>query len=300
MLSNIRLQLSQYRKTAVSLTTLCFLFLTLMSVGFAASRHARVSSATSLGKSYVYKTVDGKQLHLYVLEPKGSSLKLKPTIIFFHGGGWVHGSAWAFETQAHHLADRGMVAVDVQYRLLTPRSRQSPKICVEDAKSAVRWVREHHNELGVNPNMIVESGGSAGGYLAAFATMVPGWNDPHDDLSVSPKADLLALYNPVIDNSPRGFGYKRFGKSYKRYSPYFYTSRSTPPTLIMSGMDDTLIHPDVLKAFKSKLEASGVPCKLVLYPGAKHGFFNHQPFKNETTAVLTSFLEKYGYVHDSR
>lgn len=264
------------------------------SAGIAESWQGKLWGKKPLGKPFLYKTVDGKKLYLYVLEPRQSTAKPEPAIIFFHGGGWVAGHAGQFNPQAEHLANRGMVAIEVQYRLL--KGKSTPQICVEDAKSAVRWVREHSAELGVNPNKIAEAGGSAGGYMAAFATMVPGWNDPKDNLSISPKADLLVLYNPVIDNSPSGFGYKRFGKDYKRYSPYFYTSPLTPPTLIMSGTNDKLIHADVLKEFRNTLEEAGVPCKLILFPGAGHGFFNYQPHLRETTEDLTSFLEKYKYL----
>jgi acetyl esterase/lipase len=265
---------------------------------FAQSWQAKLWGKKPLGKPYVYKRVDGKALHLYVLEPKQENAKAKPAIIFFHGGGWVAGHAGQFNVQAHEAAEGGMIAIEVHYRLLGKDQHASPKVCVEDAKSAVRWVREHATQLGVNPNRIVEAGGSAGGYLAAFATMVPGWNDPHDNLSVSPKADLLILYNPVIDNSHSGYGYKRFGAEYKRYSPYFYITPLAPPMLIMSGTDDKLIHAAVLKTFRDGLLQAGVPCDLILYPGAGHGFFNYPPHLKETTEAMLAFLWKYKYMKE--
>jgi acetyl esterase/lipase len=265
---------------------------------FAQKWQTKLWGKKPLGKAYVYKSVDGQNLHLYVLEPKQGSATAKPAIIFFHGGGWVAGHAGQFNVQAQQVAEGGMVAIEVQYRLLGKDQHASPKICVEDAKSAVRWIREHAGELGVDPNRIVESGGSAGGYLAAFASMVPGWNDPHDDLSVSSKADLLVLYNPVIDNSPSGFGYKRFGAEYKRYSPYFYVTPLTPPMLIMSGTNDKLIHEAVLKTFRDKLQEAGVPCDLILYPGVGHGFFNYPPHLKETTEAMLAFLRKYKYLNE--
>ena len=293
-------QLFQRRRNLVILMVLCLMVAGSATTALAVAKSKHGSHAKALGEAYVYKTVDGNQLHLYVMQPKVSSPKLKPAIIFFHGGGWVALQAGQFNRWAKPLVDRGMVSIEVQYRLLDRHDKVPPKICAEDAKSAVRWVREHHSELGIDPNKIVESGGSAGGYLAAFATMVPGWNDPHDDLSVSSKANLLALFNPVIDNSPSGYGYWRFGESYKRYSPYFYTSKSTPPTLIMSGTDDKLIHASVLKAVREKLEDDGVPCKLVLYKGQSHGFFNHPPYVTETREELMSFLKKYKYIDSSK
>lgn len=226
-------------------------FVTTSSTAEQAHKHLRRKGHPPVGTPYVYKTVDGRKLHLYVLEPADTSSQPHPAIIFFHGGGWVALGPGAFNHQAEYLSARGMVAIEVEYRLLT--GNESPQICVEDAKSSVRWVRSHAGQLSVDPNRIVESGGSAGGYLAAFASMVPGWNDPHDDLKVSAKADLLALYNPVIDNSPTGYGNKRFGTDYKRYSPFFYVTPDTPPTLIQSGSEDRLIHASVLEKLNNDL-----------------------------------------------
>ena len=96
-----------------------------------------------------------------------------------------------------------MVAIDVEYRLIPkPPAMDSPRICVEDAKSAFRWVREHAEQLQVDPNKIVGSGGSAGGYLAGAAALLPVWDDPKDDLSVSAKPNALVLFFPAIAVDP--------------------------------------------------------------------------------------------------
>ena len=156
-----------------------------------------------VGTPMVYKTVDGRPLHLYVSSPPASFTGPRPAIIFFHGGGWTSGSVVQFNTQSLALAARGMVAIDVEYRLIPkPPVMDSPRICVEDAKSAIRWVREHAAQLQVDPNKIVGSGGSAGGYLAGAAALVPEWDDPTDDLSVSAKPNALVLFFPAIAADP--------------------------------------------------------------------------------------------------
>ncbi len=71
-------------------------------------------------------------------------------------------------------------------------------VCCNDTKSAMRWVRSHAAELGIDPERIAASGGSAGGHLAAFASMVEGIDDPADDLKVSPRGNALVLFNPVL------------------------------------------------------------------------------------------------------
>jgi len=250
-----------------------------------------------LGERIIYKTVDGKDLSLYVLQPSQPAVTPHAAIIFFHGGGWVGGPTAQFNYQARYLAARGMAAIQVEYRLIGAHG--TPQVCVEDAKSSVRWVRAHAKSLHIDPDKIAESGGSAGGYLAAFAAMVPGWDDPGDNLQISPRANLLVLFNPVIDNSPSGFGYARFGADYKKYSPFFYASAHTPPTLILSGSADRLIHATALQTFKQSLDKAGVHAKLILYPNVGHGFFNREPYLTQTTQAMADFLHEYGYLENN-
>jgi hypothetical protein len=100
----------------------------------------------------VYKTIKKTKLNLYIYQPcnhkEGQSLS---TIVFFHGGGWGGGHAWQFIPQCKYLAESGMVAISAEYRV---RKRQgvTPFECVSDAKSAIRWVRIHAKELGIDEN----------------------------------------------------------------------------------------------------------------------------------------------------
>ena len=248
-----------------------------------------------VGTPEVYKTVDGKSLHAWVSMPTG-----KPThtaIVFFHGGGWTGGSPTQFYPQAKHLSERGMLVVNVEYRLIAkPPSMESPQKCLEDAKSAIRWVRSHAKEFDIDPNRIVASGGSAGGYLAAATALVPGWNDPSDNLKVSAIPNVLVLYFPVVNTGPEGYDQKRFGQDLHEYSPEAYVSKNMPPTIIEAGAEDKLVPPAVLKDFKSKCDAAGAHCTLNFYPGQGHGFANNEPYNSLTTNEVMHFLESLGYL----
>lgn len=79
------------------------------------------------------------------------------------------------QKQSEYLATRGIVGVRVEYRVTPRRDQGPPTICCADAKSAMRYVRAHVAELGVDPLRIAASGGSAGGHLAAFTGLVRGW-----------------------------------------------------------------------------------------------------------------------------
>src|ERR1035437_19830 len=138
-----------------------------------------------VGEPVVYKKVEGRELKLYLIKPADwKASDRRPGIVFFHGGGWVGGGPSAFNTQGQYLATRGMVCAQVEYRLLRD-PKEPPLVCIQDAKCAMRWVRGHARELGIDPKRIAASGGSAGGHLSAFVGLAKGLDDPQDDLSIS-------------------------------------------------------------------------------------------------------------------
>ncbi|HUX17055.1 MAG TPA: alpha/beta hydrolase, partial [Phycisphaerae bacterium] len=192
---------------------------------------AAKSPKEPVGKPYVYKMVDGRELKLYVVTPPdGKASDKRSAIVFFHGGGWVGGPLSQFNEHSRYLATRGMVAVQVEYRLL--KGKDPPTVCCYDAKSAMRWVRSHAAELGIDPNRIASAGGSAGGHLAALVGMVDGMDNPADDKSVSPKSNAMVLFNPVFDNGPGGWGSDRVGDRYKEFSPVHNVSADDPPAIV--------------------------------------------------------------------
>ncbi|HBO87239.1 MAG TPA: peptidase S9, partial [Verrucomicrobia bacterium] len=115
----------------------------------------------------LYKTTEQTPLNLHVFLPDSVPTgDPRPTILFFFGGGWNSGSPTHFYRQAKHLADRGMIACAAEYRVKS-RDGVQPDSCVMDAKSAMRYLREHASKWNIDPHRIAASGGSAGGHLAA-------------------------------------------------------------------------------------------------------------------------------------
>ena len=121
-----------------------------------------------------YKKTKQADLAIHVhFPPAWKKEDKRPAIAFFFGGGWTSGTVKQFEPQAAYLASRGMVAARTDYRVKS-RHNVTPDACVEDAKSAVRWLRQNAAMLGIDPDRIVASGGSAGGHIAA-CTACPVW-----------------------------------------------------------------------------------------------------------------------------
>lgn len=255
------------------------------------------------GEPYSYKRADGRDLKLYVLKPADwRPTDRRPAILFFHGGSWTKGKPGQFTHHATHLASRGMVAVQAQYRLLNPKSRDTPDACIQDARSAMRWVRSRAPELGINPNHIASAGGSAGGHLAACLGMIEGHDDPRDDLAVPVKPNAMVLFNPIIDVSTNGWepGHKRVGDRYPEYSPIHNITSDTPPTIMFFGTEDTATPVRTIDRFRLAMHQQGVRCEVVLFQGMEHGFFNHgkhggEPFY-QTLLATDVFLTSLGWL----
>jgi acetyl esterase len=249
-------------------------------------------------ETLTYKEVAGKELKLLVDKPEGwKASDQRPAIVFFFGGGWVGGTPEQFRRHSAYFASRGMVGIRVEYRTIPKGDDGPPLVCCADAKSAMRYVRSHVAELGIDPKRLAGSGGSAGGHLAAFTALVDGLDDAKDDKNVSCKPDALVLFNPVFDNGPGEWGNERVRGRFKEFSPAHHITKDAPPTLVFLGDKDNLIPVKVLENYKAKMKTAGVRCDTHIYPGEGHGFFNRQPYLNQTLAEADKFLATLGWLH---
>jgi acetyl esterase/lipase len=238
-------------------------------------------------KEEVYKEVDGLPLKLYLFNPahhqEGSRT---PAVVCIHGGGWSGGSPQLFFPHCRYFASRDMVAFSISYRL-TSREGVTPGDCIEDCKSAVRWIRKNAVRLGVDPDRIAILGDSAGGHLAAcLGVMDRGeFEAPGEDRSVSALGNALLLYNPVVDltrdnllrivpegrplRGEPGLSREEIGR---KVSPLFSIHPGQPPALLMHGLDDTNVAPDQARRFAEAMRQAGNRCDLVLLPKTQHAF----------------------------
>jgi acetyl esterase len=244
-----------------------------------------------------YRKIDSTELKLWIFgdsDPKAP----KPAIVFFFGGGWNGGSPGQFENQARHFAKRGMIAITADYRV---KSRHGVQVaeCVKDAKAAIAWARENAKRLGIDPNKIAASGGSAGGHLAAATGTISGFGGderPNAMILFNPACTLA----PIADWQPGGAGAKlgidRLGVEATVISPAHHIGVHTPPTLILHGKADTTVPYASVVAFESVMKKASRPCKLVGYEGAGHGFFNRGEDYPKTLAEADAFLVELGWI----
>ena len=251
-------------------------------------------------RSEVYKQVGDTSLALHIFEPKNHQPSdARPAIVFFYGGGWNGGTPKQFEAHCRYLASRGMVAITADYRV---KSRQgtSPFECVKDGKSAVRWIRANAKRLGIDAKRVAAGGGSAGGHVAAATGNVPALEEDGEDTKIGSKPDALALFNPVYDNGPKGYGYERVKDRYQEISPLHNIRKGAPPTIVFLGTKDKLIPVSTAELYEKKMKAVGSRCDTHLYEDQPHGFFNKgrsgDKYFRATVTEMDKFLISLGWL----
>ena len=209
-----------------------------------------------------------------------------PTVVFFHGGGWVIGDIDTHDNQCRTLcAEVEAVVLSVGYRL----APEDPfPAAVEDCMAATRWAAEHVAELGGDADRIAVAGDSAGGNLAAVVAQQArdaGGPALAAQLLIYPGTEFETRY-PSEEENGEGYFLTRedmiwFADHYTgdadrtdpRLSPLRASDLSgLPPAVIATGEYDPLR--DQGEAYAEALERAGVPVIKRRYDGLIHGFFD--------------------------
>lgn len=261
----------------------------------------------------VYKEVDGRELKLYIFNPANHKTRANtPAVVCIHGGGWMGGDPSLFFPHARYFAARGLVAFSVQYRL-TSAEGVTVGDCIEDCKSAFRFIRLNAERFGVDPARLAVLGDSAGGHLAACMGVMDEFEAPKEDRSISSFANAMILYNPVVDSTVpelskyvpdrplKGLPGLSRDEIIRRISPLFRVKPGQSPTLIMHGLADTNVPPDQSRRFAKAMQDAGNRCELVLLPKTNHAFVIVHYTAPDAVVVSSirradEFLRSLGYV----
>ncbi len=261
-----------------------------------------------------YAKCGDTELKLYVFQPterkvaEARYLDRRPAIVFFFGGGWRAGNPGQFYAHCRYLSERsGLVAVTADYRV-SSRHESTPQDAVADAKAAIRYVRTNAKRLGVDPDRIIASGGSAGGHLAACTGVVPGFEPK--DAKVSSVPNAMILFNPAVMLAPldgenlldeeklKSIADRTGGKPVE-ISPIHHVRENLPPTLILHGTKDTAVPFATVERFCERMKEAGNDCTVAAYAGRPHGFFNYSRSKEDyvdTIEKVDAFLVRHGYL----
>ena len=244
----------------------------------------------------VYKKIGDRELHLDVFEPKNHQASDKRgCFLVIHGGGWTGGAPPRMYPFAAHYMQQGLVGVSMQYRLHSTKTGVSVFDCVKDARSAVRYIRAHAAEFGIDPQKIIVSGGSAGGHLAVATALFDQVNEESDDLKLSASPNALVLLFPVIDTSKDGYGNAKIGERWKELSPAHNVRPGLPPTIIFHGTGDTVTPFAGAKTFHEAMLKAGNRCELDINDGGVHGYLmRDKALLDDTLAKSDVFLRSLG------
>ncbi|MES2659227.1 MAG: alpha/beta hydrolase [Verrucomicrobiota bacterium] len=189
-----------------------------------------------------------------------------PAVLLIHGGGWTgKDGRWQMEPIAKQLVKRGYVVLNVTYRLAPKYIYPAP---VDDMREAVKWMRTHAAEQGIDPKRIAAFGYSAGGYLAAMAGYTG--SDIRAVVSGGTPGNL-ALY-PGGDLVPQFLGGKRqeIPQRFHEASPVNYISPASPPTFVYHASEDKLVPREHAWAMIGQLEKYHVPHEVYWINGRGH------------------------------
>jgi pectinesterase len=258
--------------------------------------------------TYIRRGAHDLKLDLYM--PVAGGTAPRPAIVFVHGGGWRTGVRANFAPMAIRMAERGYVAATIEYRL-SPEALYPAAI--HDVKAAVRWVRAHAAEYGIDAGRVAVAGASAGGQIAALTgvTNDEARFDPDGGPgAVSSKVQAIVNIDGLSDftssasrqyeddpaKQPSSAG-AWFGGRYAEKaalwhdaSPLFHVGPGTPPILyIVSAQRRFSLGREEMAA---KLRALGVTSEVVPVPDTPHSFWLFDPWLAPTVEAADAFLRK--------
>lgn len=222
----------------------------------------------------VYRT-EAPELLMRIYRPVDWKAKdNRPAIVFFFGGGWKSGTPDQFDPHCRRLSELGFVAMAAEYRIES-KHQSTPLGSFEDAKAAIRWVRENAATFGINPERIAAGGGSAGGHLATAVAVCD--SSVLSDTRDTP--DAIVAFNPALNllvpKVEEVWGTEIY-EQLEAISPMQNLAAGHPPMIIFHGEADSTVSYASAVSYAAEAKSLGVdPAPILIgYPGKEHGFFN--------------------------
>ncbi|MEB2781073.1 pectinesterase family protein [Algoriphagus sp. C2-6-M1] len=247
----------------------------------------------------IYKELGRRKLKVDVFSPKRTE-SLRPAIVMIHGGGWKSGDKELQIPMAIALAEKGFVTAVVEYRL-SPEAQYPAAI--HDVKEAIRWLKIHAKEIGIDTARIAISGSSAGGQIAALV----GLTSTHEyegetELKTSSKVQaiidmdgIVAFHHPEsaegqVASEWLGGTNEQKPKVWDAASPLYLTTPNLKPILFINsqyprfhaGRDELIV----------KLNEKGVYSEMHTFPDTPHPFWLYDPWFEPTVNTIAKFLGK--------
>lgn len=252
----------------------------------------------------VYGKGGDVELKLNLARPK-SDAKGLPCIVFIHGGGWSAGDRTAHDDAVRRTAARGFVSATVEYRL-APKYPFPAQ--VHDVKCAIRYLRAHAEQYGLDPNRIAAVGFSAGAHLALMLGVTQkqdglegdgGW--PEQSSAVQAVVSFFGPTDMTADDLPPvtkpilvgflGGTFEEKRDLYKQASPVTYVTEGDAPMLLLNGTKDPLVPPTQTYRMLEAMTKADVPGRADIIAGAGHGWGG--PELMRTLMVAGQFIDEH-------
>ena len=245
-----------------------------------------------------------------------------PAIVFVTGGGFINANKDNGAQLRMHLAEHGYVVASIEYRVAPTGRFPEP---LEDVKASIRYLKANAAKFGIDADRVGIIGGSAGGYLSAFAGTTSGTTTfdkgEHLDVTSDVRAavDIYGLsdltqigadYDAETQARHRSAGATEalwvngspvFGgvdggipthpEAAKAANPINYIGESSAPMLLMHGTADTVVSPSETDLLFQALQKAGIPSERYLVKGAQHGGIYW--VQDEVLDIVTNFFDRY-------
>ncbi|MYJ95967.1 MAG: alpha/beta hydrolase [Proteobacteria bacterium] len=256
-----------------------------------------------------YLVADGIELKLDAIVPRVAESPV-PTLVSFHGGGWISGSKELSYLRVLTYLEAGYAVVTANYRLV---ARARAPAAVEDVRCVLRWVFANAGEWNFDVERIVLTGWSAGGHLALMAGLVAStdgfdtrcpaasravfaddrempvraivnWFGPSDIPDVLTGPNARSVTATWIGGEPGADDLAR------RVSPMNYLREDSPPIITIHGDADRVVPYEQSTRLHRALDELGVANRLVTIGGGGHGAFTAEENLRARSAIR-EFLE---------
>ncbi len=261
-----------------------------------------------------YAAPDGHVLHLQIMRPhsRNEMNGKHPCFVYVQGSGWMKQHVHKPVPTVAKMAEKGYVTVIVEYR---HSGIAKFPACAVDARNAVRFLRVHADEYGIDPENMFLTGCSSGGHTAVFGGLIHDDDSP-DNLFPGVSAEVKAIVdyygsvsvmledaNPTtldhcLETSPEGM---EAGHINLRENPEMRRAMSAEcnidedtviaPVLILHGTKDRIVNCKQSAILYNRLKETGHEAELILVKGADHG--GGEFFNEECMDAVDAFLRKH-------
>lgn len=267
----------------------------------------RLPNGVKLLPEVRYRTLEGfRPLTMDIYLPAAAAKRPAsgyPMVMFIHGGSWARGDSHAsrplrnFPLLLADIAARGYVVTSINYRLVgeAPWPAQG-----QDVKAAIRFLRLHAADYGIDPQRFATWGASAGGHLSAIAAAsgdvaalkpddaalaavsdrvqaAVSWYGGFNMASIAEQARAAGAISRDDARAPEWrllgcFKDQCTPEAVRSVSPVSYVQRDMPPMLLVVGDKDTLIPTQQSLEMAEQMTEVGAKVELLVLPDVGHDF----------------------------